>query len=232
VCRAVTYAGYIGVLTGVRKGLSISLNYRVRLHSRSSVTAHRFHQLCLLLGHRYSMASHLRHILLSGDTAPSLASVQTTISKLTTSPCYLTFCSPTSILIVEKDLKAATFQTSDDFLAVTNHDREMEGWSSTVWRETLDKANIPSSVRAFLEHSIHRRQCIGRMCGRSGSSEVQDVEEVKVWLSTPPTLNDTTHFSCVMDPKADGGGLVWVQAYFEPLDFDPSFGSSFDSSTS
>jgi hypothetical protein len=48
VARAVTYAGYTGILTGVRHGLSISLNYRA--HRSNRPTSMRLHQILVLMG--------------------------------------------------------------------------------------------------------------------------------------------------------------------------------------
>jgi hypothetical protein len=40
-----------------------------------------------------------------------------------------------------------------------------------------------------------------------------EVEDIKTWLRTYPLRNETTHFSCIMDPSApDGGAIVWVEA--------------------
>jgi len=102
VARAVTYAGYIGTLTGVRQGLSISLNYRATIKSSSSTFAHRLHQLSLLLGRSPSISSQLRSILLAPGPAPTLADLASSLSKTTSSPCYLTFCSPDGVLLVER----------------------------------------------------------------------------------------------------------------------------------
>jgi len=196
-----------------RKDLSISLNYRVNLTSSYPTYAHRLHQLRLLLGRRPSTASHLRTILLSEGPAPTLSYLKDHISKLTTSPCYLTFCSPTSILILEKDLKAANSQISDDFLAVTNHDRGFEAVNPSTWRDMLRKG-FPTLLQIFLGDSIERKQLIGELWQQSSPGTL-DVTRVKYWLGSVPLKNEATHFSCIMDPAVKGGGLVWVQRFLE-----------------
>src|SRR5271168_4121857 len=120
-----------------REGLSISLNYRARINSKSSTFQNRVHMLLILLGLRPSITSQLRHILFSPDPVPTLQELASKFKKMTTSSCYLTFCTPSEVLIVEKDLKSAVIHTSDQFLAVTNHDAYMEKWSPEYWREML-----------------------------------------------------------------------------------------------
>ncbi|KAL1868543.1 hypothetical protein VTK73DRAFT_3635 [Phialemonium thermophilum] len=75
VATSVTYFGYVGVLTGVRRGLSLSLNFRPH-HDTSTLRkalAFRWHQLLVVLGRRRSVSSTLRQYLLSptaGSTPP------------------------------------------------------------------------------------------------------------------------------------------------------------------
>jgi hypothetical protein len=162
------------------------------------------------------MASHLRAVLLSTGPAPTLTYLKEYISKLTTSPCYLTFCSTTSILILEKDLKAANSQTSDDFLAVTNHDRRFDLLQPDAWEDILRK-EFPALLHSFLDESVERKQLISELWQQS-SPRALNVRQVKQWLGTVPLKNETTHFSCIMDPAVDGGGLVWVHEFRDPLE--------------
>lgn len=67
VATTVGYFGYVGVLTGVRKGLSMSLNFRPR-HDDSTLRKRidfRRHQLMVVLGLRPSISSVLRRYLLN-----------------------------------------------------------------------------------------------------------------------------------------------------------------------
>ena len=66
LATTVGYFGYVGVLTGVRPGLSISLNYRPH-HDTSTFfrrVSFRWHQLLVVLGFRPSISSTLRSFLL------------------------------------------------------------------------------------------------------------------------------------------------------------------------
>ena len=66
LCSSVTYVGYVGVLTGVRKNLSMSLNHR-GIHNAQTLGERmnfRLHHLLVLLGYRQSISSMLRDYLL------------------------------------------------------------------------------------------------------------------------------------------------------------------------
>lgn len=170
----------------------------------------------------------LRKILLSPSPPPSLSSLARQLPKKPSTPCYLTFCTPSSILILDKDLVSAKSQTSDTFLAVTNHDFEMEGWTPEQWRAMLHKEGLAEDgvgglVRGVLEDSIERKACVAEMCERrdgDGGVTMPTAMTVTELLEKRPVLNESTHFSCVMDPAAEGGGLVWVRAYEERVDMD------------
>jgi hypothetical protein len=66
VATSVTYFGYIGVLTGVRRGLSMSLNFRPRhdCSTRTKELGFRLQQMLVVLGFRQSISSVLRRYLL------------------------------------------------------------------------------------------------------------------------------------------------------------------------
>ncbi|KAL4255987.1 Acid ceramidase N-terminal domain-containing protein [Pleurotus pulmonarius] len=247
VARSVSYAGYTGVLTGVRQGLSMSLNYRMRILSPSSQFSHRIHQLALLFGLRPSVSSYLREILLSPGKAPRPRSIIAAVPKLYSSPSYLVFCTPSTALLLEKDLQGATVYVGDgvsggerlgsqegEYLIVaTNHDCHMESWSKAQWKEAIDSHSeiVEGLSKNILEDSIERKQTvvdmwqrkIKRTLGRRSTSPALDllqVRDVQKWLQRKPVLNECTHFSCIMDPSVDGGGLLWVRSYSEPVDMN------------
>ncbi|KAF8963397.1 beta subunit of N-acylethanolamine-hydrolyzing acid amidase-domain-containing protein [Flammula alnicola] len=207
VARAVTYAGYVGV-----EGLSVSLNYRARVQSKSSKPANGLHYFLILLGRRPSIASQLRQILLSPGTVPTLEELSDKFNRTKSSSCYLTFCTLSSVLVVEKGLNSAVTHSSEEFLAVTNHDRAMEDQSPEQWQELVSKQLVPElqGVHDMLEESLERKEC---MCNLWRSKGVENIslQDVKTWLRTYPIRNECTHFSCIMDPSAQGGGLVWVE---------------------
>ncbi|KAJ7027875.1 beta subunit of N-acylethanolamine-hydrolyzing acid amidase-domain-containing protein [Mycena alexandri] len=217
IARAVTYAGYTGILTGVRQGLSLSLNYRVRVDSPSSVLSHRLHQAALLMGFRPSIPSILRKMLLSPSPPPSLESVAQDLPRKPSTPCYLVFCTTASILVLEKDLVSAEAQTSQNFLAVTNHDLKQEKLNPDGWRTMLEEEG---QFDALIGDSIERKECVSQIWAKNGAR--LKVAQVANQLQVQPVQNESTHFSCIMDPAVDGGGLLWVRAYDEPVEMDGS----------
>ncbi|KAJ7746792.1 beta subunit of N-acylethanolamine-hydrolyzing acid amidase-domain-containing protein [Mycena maculata] len=218
VARAVTYAGYTGVLTGVRYGLSISLNYRNLLGSPSSVLSLRLHQVALLLGLRPSIPSILRDILLSPSPPASPAAIAYTLPSRPSTPCYLTFCSPEAVIVLEKDLVTAVVHTSIDFLAVTNHDVHMEELTPDDFRARLKQEGMGDD--AIVDDSIERKECVSQMWVQKGAG--LKVADIAQQMEVQPVLNECTHFSCIMDPAVAGGGLLWVHAHEESVGLDYS----------
>ena len=197
----------------IREGLSISFNYRARLKSDSSLFQNRIHHLLLLLGVKPSIASQLRQVLLSPEPAPTLQELSEKFKKMKTSSCYLTFCTPSEVLIMEKDLKSAVVRTSEQFLAVTNHDADMEAWTPEYWQKMLEKERLleVSGARGIVEESVERKECLCKLWRLKGVEPVT-VDDLKLWLRKHPIRNELTHFSCIMDPSVEGGGIVWVES--------------------
>jgi len=183
----------------------------MRIQSTSSTFSNRLHYLLLLLGRRPSIASQLRKILLSPGLPPTLLEMSHYFTHTKATSCYLAFCSPSSVLVVEKDLKSAVTHMSRQFLTVTNHDVAMEVYRDQWRRRVRDQAvRELGGAHEIMEESIERKEC---MCNlwRNNSSDDVLIEDVKSWLREYPVRNECTHFSCIMDPSAQGGGLVWVE---------------------
>ncbi|KAH8670662.1 hypothetical protein BGZ61DRAFT_459733 [Ilyonectria robusta] len=152
IATTVTYLGYVGVLTGVRKGLSMSLNFRPT-HARNSWrqrASFRWQQALVVLGFRRSISSVLRGFLLEPPSAKNGGEsksgkgitrsekdieevhddyMQAILSNLSTSPstaAYLIFCTSDKIFIVQKDHHHASVRVSDTFLTAYNHDADAE----------------------------------------------------------------------------------------------------------
>ncbi|KAF9773972.1 hypothetical protein IL306_008109 [Fusarium sp. DS 682] len=148
IATTVGYLGYVGVLTGVRKGLSMSLNFRP-YHASETLRqklSFRWHQAMVVLGYRQSISSTLRHILLDDSPAPETQSdesyelndissdaqdqyVQKVLKKLSTSDstsAYLILCQPERVFVIEKDHRSASIRQSDTFLTAYNHDAKDE----------------------------------------------------------------------------------------------------------
>jgi len=154
VASSINYAGFVGVLTGVRKGLSLSLNFR-GVHNGSSELVANFryygYLVLVFLGPRPSISSVLRRYLIPqsygknqdgtsgrGDVAnlPDYGTVVQEMScktrPLTSTACYLCFSSGRETTVIEKDLNTAKSSSSSSFIVVTNADAEAkEGGDGT-----------------------------------------------------------------------------------------------------
>lgn len=107
---------------------------------------------------------------------------------------------------------AAKSESSNDFLAVTNHDSGFDQVKPEAWKNMIRKG-FPELLHNFLDDSMERKQLVNELWRQSSTTRAVDV---KHWLGTFPLKNESTHFSCIMDPAVDGGGLVWVQRFREP----------------
>ena len=146
VASSITYAGFVGVLTGVRKGLSLSLNFR-GIHNDSSGllgnAEYYGHLGMVLLGLRPSISSLLRRCLIPGSNGrnnaransrgdiASLPYYETVVQEMSyrtkslrSTACYLCFSSGRETTVIEKDLNTAKSNSSTSFIVVTNADIE------------------------------------------------------------------------------------------------------------
>ncbi|CRL30604.1 unnamed protein product [Penicillium camemberti] len=132
LATCITYVGFVGVLTGVRKDLSVSLNFRAVHDSRRNVGFY-FNYLLVLLGLRQSITSLLRQCVLpgvEGEESTRLSNTSTLEEILEEVPClrttaaYLIFCDGSSIVAMEKDYETAFWRRSSSFLIKTNHDED------------------------------------------------------------------------------------------------------------
>lgn len=246
IARSVTYCGYVGVLTGVRQQLSLSLNFRA-IHNANTKTEHfrfYFHHLLVLLGFRQSISSLLRSYLFSENQddigAKSLAAIAEEIPPRHTTAAYLTFCDSNSTIILEKDFSSAQIRSSSTFIAATNHDEKphqsnITGTNPTTEEKAVGGSMIPAGLEELLEESRDRLDCISskwnsrvrktkRRSKRAtlgqaiqGEADTTITEtEVIEWISAYPTTNEQTHFAAIMDAKS--GNVVWNRAYADPLD--------------
>lgn len=167
---SITYVGFVGVLTGVREGLSISLNFRAlhNAHSLGERINFRLHHLLVLLGHRESISSMLRDCLLSdgrSSRAPAtLAWVKEHLPSQHSTAAYLIFSDGDAAVTIEKDYNSGVVRESSSFIALTNHDLEDEAASTgnkpRVDREPTRQAVRLAALEGFLEESTDRRECI------------------------------------------------------------------------
>lgn len=224
VASSITYVGYVGVLTGARKGLSMSLNFRPNHEAKKRFANFRFylHHVLVLLGRRPSISSLLRRHLLPSRTstrisdvvAPTLDSIERKLPSVTTTAAYLIFSDGDRCLMMEKDHHTAIIRASTDFIAATNHDATEEGSPDSI--SANSHGSLPFQLAGMddmTEDSLYRKnlatdlwKASSRRPKRSGSRrstrqpQLPTEEKVMKWMSTFPIANEMTHFATIRKP--------------------------------
>ncbi|KAK4935259.1 hypothetical protein LTR10_023653 [Elasticomyces elasticus] len=246
VARSVTYVGFVGVLTGVRPNLSLSLNFRAvhNANTRRGQFNFYFHHFLVLLGHRHSISSILRSYTLPGDShndgAKTLAEISEELAPRHTTAAYLVFCDGHSAIVMEKDYDSGPIRQSDTFIAATNDDEVAPESGSSAPTPAANEvaagaSRIAAGLEELLEESRDRLNCITsrwesrvrkakRESKRHGATDTSQIEahttitpaEVIKWISAYPTTNEQTHYATVLDPTT--GEVVWSLVYPIPYE--------------
>jgi len=186
VASSITYAGFVGVLTGVRKDFSVSLNFRPYHNDSNNFWAnakYTWHQILVLLGWRPSISSTLRDYLLprrvrGSNTMP--ASMEKKRSRgawscidysdviepfrnldkrsmlFRSTACYLCFSNGAETTVVEKDLVTAKVRSSDGFIVITNSDEDETILEAA---EPAEDSNLAAALAEIVEEAKDRKQC-------------------------------------------------------------------------
>jgi hypothetical protein len=160
VASSITYAGFVGVLTGVRKGLSISLNFRgVHDGSKGLLGDLRYygHLGLVLFGFRPGVSSLLRGYLIprvyGKYNVARLLSYDEVVRKMScrdgpilSTACYLCFSSGYETTVIEKDLETARLSSNTKFIVVTNADADAEQDGNGTHTNDVPKPNDTSAI--------------------------------------------------------------------------------------
>lgn len=219
IARSVTYCGYVGVLTGVREQLSLSLNFR-GLHNANTRAEHfrfYFHHLLVLLGFRQSISSILRSYLFSESQddqddkgVKSLAVIAEEIPPQHTTAAYLTFCDSESTIILEKDFGSAQIRSSKTFIAATNHDEaaresNFSGPTPATDEKALGPGRFASGMEEIIEESEERLECItSKWLSQVQKTERRSRGAAKSTESLQPDLDTTV---------SERELIRWISAY-------------------
>ncbi|KAI1355325.1 beta subunit of N-acylethanolamine-hydrolyzing acid amidase-domain-containing protein [Xylaria sp. FL0043] len=236
IARSITYAGFVGSLTAVRPGLSISLNHRP-CHDCPNRQL-RWHQLMVLFGKRRSIGSIVRSFILhhslptpeaKGGTGNQFAPLVKQAKALTfipSAPCYLILCDGQEAAVITKDYITGTVRSTREFIAQTNHDPGEHELAIAKKQETApqERRKLMTSsfgIEGWVEESTDRLQCLQKKWDRFQRSlrakrssgplpAAPSITErtLRKWMSDYPTLNECTHFTCIMDPAA--GKIRWL----------------------
>ncbi|KAL5336845.1 beta subunit of N-acylethanolamine-hydrolyzing acid amidase-domain-containing protein [Aspergillus crustosus] len=185
----ITYVGFVGVLTGVRKGLSVSLNFRPNHDSSSWVKQARYYgrHLLVLLGFKKSIASTLREVIIPSKPAishswlgwlwpgkgkaqpPNQLSLSDTVTRILQTPstaCYLILSDGHRTYVLEKDYRTTTTESSSSFIVATNSDRgtDIPQSNDPFARQGHTGASLTAgedvNLVDFIKDSIERRACM------------------------------------------------------------------------
>lgn len=245
VASTITYAGYVGALTGVRKDLSMSLNFRPTRNDKFQFwpdVRYYWHLFMVLLGWRRSISSELRQFLLPrrgrngwewwcyADVLRKVGG-EDTANTLRSTACYLCFSDGKETTVVEKDLVTAVMRSSSDFIVITNNDVEMEDGSTREGREQDEQPAAPTEALAVIvEDALDRRQRAehnyinmrvskGKDSAFNGVNEewrtMLEVMDIVHLVQKYPTTNECTHYACVMDPLK--GTVTWCGRWRKPV---------------
>lgn len=239
IARSVTYVGFVGALTAVRPGLSMSLNFRPYhndSHSRMSNLQFHYHRLLVLLGRRPSISSTLRSVLLPPNSGgghehvDTISSIQQRLPSLPSTAAYLTFSDGDRTLVMEKDRVTAHTSTSSSFIVITNHDASSDDNPASA--TDSDKAKLAvTGMSELVEESQDRKQCIEskwkkadaafrrrrKDASRGDADAAMSVTESQLvkWVEAWPITNESTHYAAIMDPVA--GDFIYLERYLEPV---------------
>ncbi|KAJ6257654.1 hypothetical protein Dda_7441 [Drechslerella dactyloides] len=233
IAQAITYAGFVGVLTGVRQGLSLSLNFRPAASENTRRRTINFHKILVLLGIRPSVSSQLRNFLFTKpkEELPTLAQIIHEFPRTPCTPCYVTLCDGDFAAFLEKDITHANVSLSEEFVSGTNHDVRMEAWKAAEYDAFTKSHPIPEAggiAVDLLDDSQQRKRCVGRLYAAAASTRASrkakkkrvepgiGIKTVVSWCQAWPITNECTHFSCVMDPKP--GEFAWMRYHAQPPD--------------
>lgn len=239
VATSITYLGYVGVLTGVRKGLSMSLNFRPRHAAETWWQRFLFrqHQALVLLGFRRSISSEMRRFLLTPQHSDhsstsendctdevSEAYMLEILQYLSTSAstaAYLIFCQPGQVYVVEKDHRTAEIAQSDTFLVACNHDlsdetrpeRLADAVANIEGEDLIGMSDIVafSVDRKQYATEFWRKRLRLRQKRRHTRQKAVTLRDVHDLVQDEEINSDETHYAVIMSPTE--GKVVWRMAY-------------------
>ena len=241
IATTITYLGFVGFLTGVRKNLSVSLNFRPTHDSSNWLASVRFysHHLLVLFGIRPAISSILRQVLIPTSNSPSnvkslggnLDSIERNLPSMKTTATYLIFSDGDRTITMEKDNHTAVVRSSTEFIVTTNHDQadELRPKSEIAAQDASGRTLQVTGMEGIVEDSIVRKEAavgrwekytkaVKRASGNSSENQPIYLTTPKVveWVESYPTANEETHFAVVMDPKE--GKMIYARRYLDPIE--------------
>ena len=203
-----------------RQNLSISLNFRPN-HTCSTFSL-LIHQMLVIFGIRPSIVSVLRNAFFLPETCPlPVDDVAEKFTETHATPCYVILSSPSKTIVVEKDLLDGKIRSATDFIVHTNHDVKSRDPSDLAPNQK-EKSDF-AGMQSLLQDSENRRDCVYKKWNslvkrqerkmiknrREGASVAVREKTLRGWMKGFPTMNECTHFGCIMDPAL--GTIRWIE---------------------
>ncbi|KAF1942311.1 hypothetical protein EJ02DRAFT_444114 [Clathrospora elynae] len=187
IASTVGYVGFVGVLTGVRQDLSVSLNFRP-YHDATGLSRanaqYYWNTLMVLLGRRLSISALMRDCLLPRALSHSRWRLFHSSRHASTEPASrppYTSADISTLLFLNADMQ----EVVDESIA--------------------RKACVTKDWLAFTKKQKRRARQ-----GEEPAVGVQ-LEKLKEWNEEYPVCNPMTHFACVMDPRE--GVFRWFKCF-------------------
>ena len=228
IASSVTYFGYVGVLTGVKKGLSISLNFRPTHDSSTRMKEFKFraHQILVLVGKRRAISSVLRNCLLDEKVEMDVEALAQSLAGIRSTATYLIFSSGRKTVTMEKDYRTAIIRSAEDYIVVLNNDVADEA-DPHRYEENVN-GNTGAEIAGLLDIlSMDRKKCVvdlwtqtvddrkKRGTIRPGETPYVTKSDVIRWMGVEDIANSETHYGTIMDPSS--GQIIWLERYIDPL---------------
>lgn len=237
LATSITYVGFVGVLTGVREGLSASLNFRP-VHNATTKMGHaRYysHLLLVLLGWRRSVSSLLREVLLPTSPSvshPSLVDIVERIPHQPSTAAYLIFSDGDTTITMEKDSRSAVLRSSSSFIVITNHDVDDAADGSNKATTRNIAGAVTSTLQEFIGDSEERRGLMLKHWQRKmnqtqkniqkGASDNEPVSKIPATANRGArSTSDRLQSSCTIAPDVDISSTE-VRSYQTQAPFTPS----------
>jgi hypothetical protein len=233
LATSITYVGFVGVLTGVRRDLSVSLNFRP-VHDTSKNWMFYANHLLVLLGMRQSISSLLRECILlppgSGTSSTpeksklsTLDDIVANVPGMPTTAAYLIFSDGDRTVTMEKDYRKAAVCSSSSFIVATNHDHQPDSLIDSKNRSNTNHFGLglisseAQTVSDLIEESSERRACMqdkwDRKVAQRHSSYPPRVQGMRSSLRLRQRREQTANETCADVAITQDEAIEWLTTY-------------------
>ncbi|OQO14141.1 hypothetical protein B0A48_01017 [Cryoendolithus antarcticus] len=214
IASSVTYAGFVGVLTGVRKDLSMSLNFRgVRNdpHSLLANLSYCWHMSMVLVGFRRSISSVLRGFLLPRRGASNPGAKDKT-DRTSGRADYKEIVASLDLVVVTN----ADSEDSDSRVHASSH--QITKPVSQALTDLLDDAEDRTQCAEYNYRKLLQRRERHFPTPKTRNAtfvKLPSVDDIVDLVQMYPTTNECTHFAAVLDPAE--GKIAWARSWQRPV---------------